>query len=107
MVQRSAKTRAADLADSLPPLPLAAEHWSAVAAALNLSPQQTRIVELTLRGACHKQTATILGISEPTLKSYLQRIFVRTGTRSRMQLAMHVLAVSHQVAPSDRRHPKR
>jgi DNA-binding CsgD family transcriptional regulator len=38
------------------------------------------------------------GISEPTIRTYLQRISARTQTRGRMELAMRVLAVSHQVA---------
>lgn len=105
MAHRPART-ANDL-DSLPPLPVDADHWHLIVEAMDLSPQQTRVVELVLRGACRKQIATALNISEPTIKTYLDRIFARTGTRDCMQLAMHVLAVSHDVASAPRRRPKR
>lgn len=88
---------AAHILKSLPPLPLKASHWQAVCKALELSRQQCRIVELLLRSASHKQIATVVGITEPTLKTYLERIAARTGTRGSMQLAMRVLAVSHEV----------
>lgn len=64
---------------------------------MELSPQQAKVVELVLRGAAHKEITAALGITVPTLKTYLERIGARTGTRGKMQLAMHVLAVSHQV----------
>ena len=87
----------ADPLQDFPPLPLEATHWRAVVAALRLSPQQARIVELVLRGMCDKQIALTLELSEPTIRTYLQRIFVRTSTHGRMGLALRVLAVSHQV----------
>ena len=82
---------------------------------MRLSSQQAKVVELVLRSASRKQIATILGITEPTLKTYLDRIAARTGTRGPMQLAMRVLAISHQVRPAGvvqkddvkRRRPKR
>ena len=95
-----------ELPDRLPPLPLPAGHWQAIVRALRLSPRQATIVELTLRGAGNKQIATALGISEPTLKTHQQRICARTETRGRMELALRVLAVSHQVTGNVTRHPK-
>jgi DNA-binding CsgD family transcriptional regulator len=92
----SARDPARDL-ESLPLLPLTADHWEAICEAMQLSPQQARVVELVLRSAPQKQIAAVMGISEPTLKTYLDRIASRTGTRGRMQLAMHVLGVSHEV----------
>jgi len=102
MARRIAKP-ATDLFDSLPPLPLDADHWQAVFEAMRLSPQQARIVELILRSAGYKEISAALGIAEPTLKTYLQRVFARTGTCGRMQLAMHALAVSHEVCGSGKR----
>ncbi len=102
--------------DALPPLPLEADHWQAVCRAMQLSAQQVQVLELLLRGAGQKQIAAALGISQPTLKTYLDRIAARTGARGRMQLAMHVMAVSHEVRRPDgvirkddssRRRPKR
>lgn len=83
---------------SLPPLPLDPEHWEAIFRALDLSAQQSTVVELVLRDQSVKQIARIMEITEPTVKTYLARIATRTGARGRMQLAMHVLAVSHQVS---------
>ncbi len=83
--------------EALPPLPLDAAHWQAVCEAMQLSSQQAKVVELVLRSASRKQIAATLGITEPTLKTYLDRVASRTGTRGPMQLAMRVLAISHQV----------
>jgi len=94
---RRLENPAIDLVESLPPLPLDADHWQAIFKAMRLSPQHITVVDLVLRGCETKQIAARMGIGEPTIKTYLQRIFARTGTRGRMQLAMHVLAVSHQV----------
>ena len=79
------------------PLPLSKEHWTAIVQSLGLSPQQAKVTELLLRGLGDKQIAASLSITEPTLRTYLSRISARTRTRGRMELAMRVLAVSHEV----------
>jgi DNA-binding NarL/FixJ family response regulator len=96
MAKRHDKTETPRL-EPFPPLPLSDGHWVAIVRSLQLSPRQAKIVELTLRGACNKQIAAAMHITEPTLKTYQQRISVRTRTRGRMELAMRVLAVSHEV----------
>ena len=93
-----------DYLETFPPLPLDDGHWRAIVHAMQLSPQQAKIVELVLRGLCDKQIAVAMGISEPTIRTYLQRISERTQTRGRMALAMRVLAVSHQVNREPKRH---
>jgi DNA-binding NarL/FixJ family response regulator len=93
-----------EIPKSPPPLPLDADHWTAVAEAMELSSQQARIVELVLCDHSTKEIGRILQIGEATVKTYLDRIAARTGTRGRMQLAMHVLRVSHEVA-ADRNCP--
>jgi DNA-binding CsgD family transcriptional regulator len=85
------------LAD-VPALPLNPAHWRAIFVALRLSPKQSQVVELILRGLCDKQIAETMGIGEPTVRTYLDRISARTRTHGRMELAMKVLAVSHEVA---------
>ncbi len=87
----------ADCLEAFPPLPLNEDHWQAIVEAMQLSPQQARIVELVLRGMGDRQIATAMEIGEPTIRTYLQRIFRRTNSRGRMELAMRVLDVSHQV----------
>jgi DNA-binding NarL/FixJ family response regulator len=94
----------ADYLESCPPLPLKDGHWQEIVRALRLSPQQARIAEFVLRGMCDKQIAAAMGIREPTLRTYLSRIFARTRTGGRMELAMRVLEVSHKVPPG--RHQK-
>jgi DNA-binding NarL/FixJ family response regulator len=81
----------------LPPLPLHPAHWQAIFRALRLSPKQAQVVELVLRGLCDKQIAKAMGIGEPTVRTYFDRISARTRTHGRMELAMKVLAVSHEV----------
>jgi len=80
-----------------PPLPLEEELWHAVVQQLKLSSQQARIVELILRDLSDKQIALVMGISESTIETHKERIRLRTGARGRMQLAMQVMAVSHQI----------
>jgi DNA-binding CsgD family transcriptional regulator len=94
---RQSKPPSANFDESVPPLPIGAQHWGAIIEALELSPQQARVLELTLRGMSDKQIAATLGISEPTLRTYLSRISARTRTRGRMELAMRVWAVSREV----------
>jgi DNA-binding NarL/FixJ family response regulator len=81
----------------LPPLPLNAKLWHAVAGALELSPQHTRAVELLLRGLCNKEIAGVMDISESTLETYFDRIGVRTGARGRTGIFRLVLRVSHEI----------
>lgn len=100
-MSRPTKT-VADFLETFPPLPLGPDHWQAVVRSMRLSPQQARIVELVLRGMGDRQIAITMGIGEPTIRTYLQRIFRRTDSHSRMELAMRVLAVSHDVNPACR-----
>jgi len=97
----------ADYLKNFPPLPLDDGHWRAIVDAMQLSAQQARIVELVLRGLCDKQIAAAMGISEPTIRTYLLRISAKTRTHGRMELAMHVMAISHQVVPERGCHQKR
>jgi DNA-binding NarL/FixJ family response regulator len=90
----------------LPLLPLGSDHWRAIFEHLRLSPMQVEVTTLLLRGAARKQIADALDIAEPTIKTYLDRIYARTGTTDPMQLAMRVLAVSHEVKPDVECRPK-
>ncbi len=49
----------------LPPLPMGWATWKTIANQLGLSPQQTRIVELILRGQQDKEIALLLDLSLP------------------------------------------
>jgi DNA-binding CsgD family transcriptional regulator len=88
---------------SLPPPPLDPAHLEAIYDAMRLSPQQRTIVDLTIRGLTDGEIAHHMGIDESTIGTQRERIALRTGARTRMQIAMHVLRVSHEVKPHDRR----
>jgi len=103
----SHKTRPArETSTASPQLPLAADHWAAIVLEMKLSSQQVRIVELVLRDLSTREIAVTLRIGVPTIKTQLERIAARTRTRGRMQLAMHILALSHQVLGNGRCQPK-
>jgi DNA-binding NarL/FixJ family response regulator len=91
--------------DLLPPLPLQEQYWQAIFKALGLSPRQTEITRLMLRSASNQQIAHILDVSEGTVKTQVQRIFNRLGVHDRMEFAMRVLALSHDLAGGLPRHP--
>lgn len=87
---------------SLPPLPLDAAHLRAIYKAMRVSPRQASVIDLTLRDLSDAEIANYMGISISTVAIHRERIFARTGARTKMQIAMHVLAVSHQIMPADR-----
>ena len=84
---------------SLAPLPLPPEKWNQLGQALRLSPQQKRIVELILRNRCDKQIAADMGLGHSTLRTYITRIFHRTGVSDRVELILLVFALSHDIRP--------
>jgi len=88
---------AARILAAAPPFPLKEAHWRKVVETMGLSSQQARITELMLRDLSDKQIALVLRISESTVETHKIRIRYRTGARGRMQLAMQVLSISHQV----------
>lgn len=86
-------------------LPLAAEQWEAVAHSLEFSPQQSRIVELLLRGFKDKQIAAELHLGVPTIRTYLKRIFDRLGVSDRVELILRVFAVAREISEAPDCHP--
>lgn len=53
----------------------------------DFSDVELRIIELVGRGRTNRQIATTVRMSEKTVENYLTRLFVRTGCRSRLDLA--------------------
>lgn len=84
----------------LPSLPMDAAIWQSIADELALAPQQIRIVELILRGRQDKEIAADLGLSFPTVRTYLGRIFERTGSPDRMGLVLRIFARAQELAGS-------
>jgi DNA-binding NarL/FixJ family response regulator len=63
------------------------EEWQRVASSMALTPQQARVVRLILGSRADKQIAREIGVSFGTVRTHLSRIFERTGTSGRMELA--------------------
>jgi DNA-binding CsgD family transcriptional regulator len=58
---------------------------------LPLSQRQRQIAMLVVAGASNKEIARQLAISEKTVKNTLTRVFVKTNTLSRTQLAVLIV----------------
>lgn len=81
----------------LPPFPLAADHWRAIVKEMGLSGRQAEILELVVRGASLREISTALNISISTIRTQQERIFDKTGTNTRGEILLRILALSHSV----------
>jgi DNA-binding NarL/FixJ family response regulator len=90
--------RRSKAANNLPRLPVRfpvdAATWAKVVPLLELSPQQTRIVELLLQGMGYKQIAAAMDRGVPTIRTQLNRMFHRLGVEDRVELILHVFGVT-------------
>ncbi len=66
----------------------------------SLTSRERAVLELVADGLQNKQIARQLGISEPTVKSYLTRTFQRIGVNSRTEAAMWLRRQSVEQSPS-------
>ena len=95
---------------SIPPpsngrsLPMDEATWQSISDELQLSPQQTRIVELILCGYQDKEIADELALSVPTIRTYLKRTFDRIAVADRMGLVLHVFAKAQEYATTAKSH---
>jgi DNA-binding NarL/FixJ family response regulator len=60
--------------------------------ALVLTAREREITDLIARGACNKEIAQRLGITERTVKAHLTSVFQKLGLSGRLQLAVRMLA---------------
>lgn len=61
-----------------------------------LTPREREITALVATGASNKEIAYLLAISEKTVKNTLTKVFSKTGTRCRTELAVQsILAQQH------------
>lgn len=81
--------------------------WRRVAAELGFSSQQARIVRLMLEGMKDKQIAQLMNLRLPTVRTYLARLFARTGSHDRVDLLLHVFAYLQADSRRNERHHKR
>src|SRR5688572_6754664 len=72
---------------------------------LDLPPSLSRIASLLVCGHSDKQIAALTGLSHTTVRTYVRRLYTRTGVRSRVELVHRVRGVAPQRARS-RSHSK-
>lgn len=58
---------------------------------LVFSPREQEILQLVTRGLTNKEIAVSLDIAVPTVNQFLNRLFLKTGTHNRTQLAVSVV----------------
>lgn len=69
------------------------------------TPQQILIVENILRGKQDKDIAEALGLSVPTVRTYLKRIFDQLQVSDRLTRVLHVFAKAQKIGRhGDSRH---
>ncbi len=81
----------------LPPLPIPVDLWNRLAAELEFSPKQKKVVELILRNRCDKQIEAKLNMPHSTLRTHIKRIFHRAHIADRQELILLLLAKSHEI----------
>lgn len=89
--------------NSLAPFPLAPATWDWIAAEMQLSPQQRKIVELLLHRKKCKQIGPALGLAEPTVRTYLKRIYERHGLADHGELLIHIMDLSQRFLVSSQK----
>ncbi len=66
------------------------QEWSEIRQDLSLPPRQAEVVERLLLGHSDKQIAQDLGMSVPTVRTHLCRLFSRLGVEDRCELIVYV-----------------
>lgn len=64
--------------------------WEDLVSKLSLSPRQAEVIQRILSGRSDKQIARDLQISVPTVRTHLNRAFLRFGVQDRIELVIHV-----------------
>jgi DNA-binding NarL/FixJ family response regulator len=71
--------------------------WKDIRHELSLSPRQGQIVEMIALGKHDKEIARRMRLRMPTLRTYITRIFLKTGTEDRTQLVIHVFKARDRI----------
>jgi DNA-binding CsgD family transcriptional regulator len=66
---------------------------------LALSQREREVAALVSTGASNKEIARQLDLSTKTIKNVLTKVFVKTGTRSRTELAVHLVRREYAADP--------
>jgi DNA-binding CsgD family transcriptional regulator len=80
-----------------PVLPMPQPKWTDICRSLGLAARHREVVELILQNKSAKQIARELGLKIPTVRTYLQRIYIRSGVVDRMGLVLKLFAASHNL----------
>jgi DNA-binding NarL/FixJ family response regulator len=83
---------------------LSADECVFVLTSLEFSPQQARSVKLLLQDKADKQIAREMGLRVPTVRTYLSRIFQRTGCTDRVGRVLKVFQVARQLREKNEGH---
>jgi two-component system, NarL family, response regulator LiaR len=60
-----------------------------------LSQREREVAELVATGAANKEIARQLRVSEKTIKNTLTKVFAKTNTRSRTELAIQIIRAEY------------
>lgn len=86
---------------AMPVPPVRRGDGSSVSNLWRLTGQERRVFELVGRGHSNRETASISGLTEKTVRNYLTRVFDKLGVRSRSELvALYLATQSWGRAPS-------
>lgn len=66
------------------------EEWQRLVDSLSLTPRQAEVVALLLRGDSERQIAAKIGISPPTVRTHLQRVFAALEVPDRTMLVVEI-----------------
>lgn len=75
---------------------LSEQEWTQLKEELGLPPRQAEIVQHLVRGQSDKQIARELGISLPTVRTHMSRVFRRFDLSDRVELILHVFTCLRQ-----------
>ena len=71
--------------------------WEEIVDKLSLSPRQAEVIQRILSGRSDKQIAKDLQISVPTVRTHLNRAFLRFGVQDRIELVIHVFGKFREI----------
>lgn len=57
----------------------------------NFSRRETQVIKYVSKGFSNKEIASVLGLSENTVKEYLSNVFRKTGVNNRTALVVKIL----------------
>ena len=77
------------------------QEWISVRETLGLSPRQAQVVKALLRAKGDKQIARDIGISVPTVRTHLDRLFQKLDVEDRMELVVHVFGRIRAASDTD------